>query len=49
MNPALKCKLRYVQLQRVYDYLQIENEYIKSRLEAKKNEVKDDVTIIVIL
>ena len=47
VNPALKCKLRYVQLQRVYDYLQIENEYIKSRLEAKKNEVKDDVTDLV--
>ena len=43
MNPAVKCKLRYVQLQRVYDYLQIENEYIKNRQEAKKNEVKNDV------
>lgn len=43
VNPAVKCKLRYVQLQRVYDYLQIENEYIKNRQEAKKNEVKDDV------
>ena len=48
VNPATKCKLRYVQLQRVYDYLQIENEYIKNRIEAKKNEVaneKDEITI----
>ena len=48
VNPATKCKLRYVQLQRVYDYLQIENEYIKNRIEAKKNEVaneNDEITI----
>lgn len=44
VNPATKCKLRYVQLQRVYDYLQIENEYIKNRIEAKKNEVANEVS-----
>ena len=46
--PATKCKLRLLQLQRVYDYLQIENEYIKNRTEAKKEDgepEEDEITI----
>ncbi|KAK8813851.1 hypothetical protein WA556_000422, partial [Blastocystis sp. ATCC 50177/Nand II] len=38
ITPATKCKLRLLQLQRVYDYLQVENAYIKNRTEAKKED-----------
>ncbi|OAO16450.1 26s protease regulatory subunit 4 [Blastocystis sp. ATCC 50177/Nand II] len=38
VTPATKCKLRLLQLQRVYDYLQVENAYIKNRTEAKKED-----------
>ena len=46
MNPSTKCKLRLLQLQRVYDYLQIENEYIKNRMEAKKNTEMLEVLVL---
>ncbi|KAK8797773.1 26S proteasome subunit [Blastocystis sp. subtype 4] len=36
--PSTKCKLRLLQLQRVYDYLQIETEYVRNKSEAKKSE-----------
>lgn len=43
VSPSTKCKLRLLQLQRVYDYLQIENEYIKNRVKAKSTIGSMDV------
>ncbi|KAK8802232.1 hypothetical protein WA588_005205 [Blastocystis sp. NMH] len=34
--PSTKCKLRLLQLQRVYDFLQMETEYVRNKSEAKK-------------
>lgn len=47
--PATKCKLRLLQLQRVYDYLQVENAYIKNRTEAKKEDGLPEVHVFLSL
>ena len=47
--PSTKCKLRLLQLKRVYDYLQIETEYVRNKSEAKKSEGGKDVCFWLVL